>query len=54
MAKEVCHSLGLIYNLEVKLSMQSTNGEIDEMLGLTQNAPIQISEIMLYLQFHIV
>ena len=54
MAEEACHSLGLIYNLEVKLSMQSTNGEIDETLGLTQNVPIQISEIMLYLQFHIV
>ena len=34
MAKEACHSLRLIYDLEVKLSMQSMNGEIDEMLGL--------------------
>ena len=54
MAEEVCHSLGLIYDPEVKLSMQSANGEIDEMLGLMQNIPIQISEITLYLQFHIV
>ena len=54
MAKEVCHSLGLIYNPEVKLSMQSANGEIDETLGLAQNVPIQIGEITLYLQFHIV
>ena len=54
MAKEVCHSLGLIYDLEVKLSMQSANSEIDEMLGLAQNVPIQIGEITLYLQFHIV
>ena len=34
MAKEACHSLRLIYDPEVKLSMQSANGEIDEMLGL--------------------
>ena len=54
MAKEACHSLGLIYNPEVKLSMQSTNGEINETLGLARNVPIQIGEIMLYLQFHIV
>ena len=53
MAKEACHSLGLIYDPEVKLSMQSANGEIDEMLGLMRNVPIQISEITLYLQFHI-
>ena len=53
MAEEACHSLGLIYNQEVKLSMQSANGEIDEMLGLMRNVPIQISKIMLYFQFHI-
>ena len=54
MAEEACHSLGLIYDPEVKLSMQSANGEIDETLGLAQNVPIQIGEITLYLQFHIV
>ena len=53
MAEEVCHSIGLIYDPEVKLSMQSANGKIDEMLGLAQNVPIQISKITLYLQFHI-
>ena len=53
MAKEACHSLGLIYDLEVKLSMQSANGKIDETLGLMRNVPIQIGEITLYLQFHI-
>ena len=47
MTKEACHSLGLIYDLEVKLSMQSANGKIDKMLGLTQNVPIQISKITL-------
>ena len=54
MAEEACHSLGLIYDPEVKLSMQSANGEIDETLGLARNVPIQISKITLYLQFHIV
>ena len=34
MAKEACHSLRLIYDPEVKLSMQSANGEINKMLGL--------------------
>ena len=54
MAGEACHSLGLIYDLEVKLSMQSANSEIDETLGLLRNVPIQIGEITLYFQFHIV
>ena len=54
MAEEACHSLRLIYDPKVKLSMQSANSEIDETLGLTWNIPIQISKIMLYLQFYIV
>ena len=54
MAEEACHSLGLIYDPEVKLGMQSANGKINETLGLARNVPIQISEITLYLQFHIV
>ena len=35
MAEEACHSLRLIYDPKVKLSMQSANSEIDETLGLT-------------------
>ena len=34
MAEEACHSLRLIYDPEVKLSMQSANSEIDKTLGL--------------------
>lgn len=34
--------------------MQSANSEVDETLGLVWNVPLLISEIMLYVQVHIV
>ena len=34
--------------------MQLANHEVDETLGLAQNMPILIGDIMLYVQFHIV
>ena len=54
MAKEICMELGLIYDLAVILNMQSANGEVDWSLGLARNIPIQIGDIMLYVQIHII
>ena len=44
----------LIYNLCIKLHMQSVNGEVNETLGLTQNVLMLVGVIMLYVQIHIV
>ncbi len=54
MAEEVCFDLGLIYDPSVVLNMQSANGEVDQSLGLSRNVPVQIGEITLYVQIHVI
>ena len=54
MSETVCHHLGIVYDPEVRLLMQSANGEVDESLGLARNVPCQIGEITLFLQMHII
>ena len=54
MSAAACHVLALIYDLHVKLCIQSMNGDVDEMLGLTRNILMPIGVIMLYVQIHIV
>ena len=54
MAEEICMELGLIYDLAVILNMQSANGEVDRSLGLARNVPIQIGDITLYVQIHVI
>src|ERR1700677_4072666 len=39
MSEEVCHKLSLVYDLEVRLHMQSANKSIDQSLGLSRNVP---------------
>ena len=34
--------------------MQSANGEVDRSLGLVRNVPIQIGDITLYVQIHVI
>jgi hypothetical protein len=54
MAEEVCFDLGLAYDPSVVLNMQSANGEVDQSLGLARNVPVQIGDITLYVQIHII
>ena len=54
MSKEACHMLGLIYDPWLRLQVQSTNGKVDEMLGLAQNVSMLFGEIMFCVQFHII
>ncbi|OBZ76104.1 hypothetical protein A0H81_03920 [Grifola frondosa] len=54
MSEEVCHALGLIYDPTIRLNMQSANGEVDQSLGLVRNVPFQVSDIVLYLQIHVI
>ena len=53
MLEATCHVLALIYDLHIKLHMQSTNGEVNEMLGLAWNVLMLVGVIMLYVQIHI-
>jgi len=54
MAEDVCFDLGLIYDPTVVLNMQSANGEVDQSLGLARNVPMQIGDMTLYIQVHII
>jgi hypothetical protein len=54
MSEGVCMDLGLIYDPSIVLNMQSANGEVDQSLGLARNVPLQIGEITLYVQIHVI
>ncbi|OBZ71015.1 hypothetical protein A0H81_09536 [Grifola frondosa] len=54
MSEEVCHVLGLIYDPIICLNMQSANGKVDQSLGLVCDVPFQVSDIVLYLQIHVI
>ena len=54
MSEEACHVLGLIYDPWLRLCMQSTNGKVDETLGLLRNIPMLLREITFYVQFHVI
>jgi len=50
----ICHDLGLHYDPQIQLNMQSMNGTVDKSLGLARNIPCHIGDITLYLQIHII
>ena len=54
MSEEVCMELCLIYDSTIILNMQSANGEVDRSFGLARNVPLQISNITLYVQIHVI
>ena len=53
MSAEITNSLGIIYDPNIILNMQSTNGTIDKSLSLARNVPCLIGNIIFYLQIHI-
>ncbi|KAF7293722.1 hypothetical protein MIND_01152400 [Mycena indigotica] len=54
MSEEVCHRLGLQYDPNIVLQMQSANGAVTPSLGVARNVPFRFKDIVLYLQVHIV
>jgi hypothetical protein len=54
MSETSCHDLGLMYDPAIILHMQSTNGDIDQLLGLSHNVLFWIRPITFYLQVHII
>ena len=53
MSKEVCNALALPYDPDVHLNMVSTNGGVDQSLGVTRNIAFLVGDITVYLQVHI-
>src|ERR1700733_11854269 len=54
MSEAVYHLLALSYDPRIRLNMQSANGNIDQSLGLMHNIPVQLGEITVYLQLHVI
>ncbi|KAF8259481.1 hypothetical protein EI94DRAFT_1813265 [Lactarius quietus] len=50
MSEEVCNTLALPYDPNVRLNMVLANGRVNQLLGLAKNVPFLIGEITLYLQ----
>lgn len=53
MSEQISHELGLGYNPNIRVKMQSANGGITSTLGLAKNVPFKFGDIVLYLQVHI-
>ena len=53
MSEEICNVLALHYDPTIRLHMMSTNGGVDQSLGLARNVPFLVRDIMLYLQIHV-
>ncbi|KZT25772.1 hypothetical protein NEOLEDRAFT_1064477, partial [Neolentinus lepideus HHB14362 ss-1] len=54
MSEAVCHLIGLEYDPQIQLWMQSVNWSINMSLGLAWNVPFQLGDIVLYLQVHVI
>ena len=54
MSEDVCHALGLAYDPDIVLNMQSANGEVDKSLGLARNVPFCFGRVTVYLQVHVI
>ena len=53
MSEEVCNALVLPYDPDVRLNMVSTNGGVDQSLGVAWNVAFLVGDITVYLQVHI-
>ena len=53
MARKVAVSLGIQWNPDIKIQMQSANNQLDLSEGLAVNVPFRFGEVVAYLQVHI-
>ena len=54
MAEEVAKDLGLAWDPDIRIHMQSANNQIEMTLGLARNVPFLFGDITVYLQVHII
>ena len=53
MSEEVCNTLVLPYDPDVRLNMVSANSSVDQSLGVARNVAFPVRDITVYLQVHI-
>ncbi|KAG5348732.1 hypothetical protein C0989_008585 [Termitomyces sp. Mn162] len=53
MSAEIASDIGLSYDPNIVLNMQSANGTMDRSLGLARNVPCTIGDVTVYLQIHV-
>lgn len=53
MHEAVSHELGISYDPEFKVKMQSANNQIESTVGLARNVPFRFGSIVLHMQVHI-
>lgn len=53
MSEQIAHELGIGYNPNIQVKIQSANGGILTILGLAKNVPFKFGDIVLYLQVHV-
>ena len=54
MSDSICKSLGIPYDPDVRVNMESANGTVNESLGLACNIPITVAGIILFFQIHVI
>lgn len=54
MSKVIAEELGIPWNPDIKVHMQSANKQVEKTLGLARNVPFLFDEITVYLQVHII
>ncbi|SJL11274.1 uncharacterized protein ARMOST_14677 [Armillaria ostoyae] len=54
MSEHITDQLGLIYDPDIVINMQSANKQVEKSLRIAKNVPFLFSDIMVYLQVHII
>lgn len=53
MAKAIAIQLGVAWNPDFRIKMQSVNGQVELSKGLTRNVSFQLEEVTIYLQVRV-
>ncbi|PBK70572.1 hypothetical protein ARMSODRAFT_988061 [Armillaria solidipes] len=54
MASAIATKLGVAWDPDITIHMQSVNGQLEKTLGLARNVPFLFNNITVYLQVHII
>jgi hypothetical protein len=54
MSDAACNTLGISFDPEKRLPLQSANGGMDLTLGLAKDVPFRFGEVLIFLQVHVV
>jgi hypothetical protein len=54
MARAIAHEMGLVWNPDIQIRMESANGTVDTTLGLAENVLFRFGDVEVYLQVHVI